>query len=409
MNKKVRIFFTEPLFFYIIIINFLKPDSFGNIGLPSFIVRVSLLWDKFIGIPVILLCLLALLVTKKNYVNDVVFFYGYKIVATILVTYLTTHAITGGGAFSHLRRIAAIWYIAVAFQFNYRGTIKRLSYLLTILVILNFISILLFPHGMWVDDNWQNYFLGYDNGHIVVFMPALFFTLWNAYYSKKYTLMITAWISVYLSALICRSGTTMVGLAALLFLLIIIHFPAVRKFLFNWKTVSAVIIGIFIFIIVLRRQEVFQDLMMKYLGKDGTFTGRVYLWDRAFEIIRKNRWLGVGDASETNVELFTLNSQKLAYAHNEFLDIMVRSGIIGLFLYLTCIARTIKVIKLNKGLHIKSWLTFMASFWLMMMFESYSNYSLYYFYFILMIIPRFDELEKQRNKLFFFYGQKIIQ
>ncbi len=404
--RKVRSFFTNPVFFYVIILCFLKPECFGNIGLPGIIVRISALLDKYIGLPVILLCLFALLDNRKTYIGDVAIFYGYKIIATILVTFLATKAITGGGAFSHLRRLAAIWYIATALRYNYKRTVVRLSYLLTVLVVINFLTILLFPHGMWEDDNWQNYFLGYDNGHIVVFMPALFFSLWHTYYTRKHALLIIAWSSVYFSAIICRSGTTVAGLAALMFLLVLIHFPAVRKFLFNWKTVTAIIIGIFVFIIVLRRQEVFQDLMMKYLGKDGTFTGRIYLWDRAFEIIRENRWLGVGDAAGTNVELFTLNTQKLAYAHNEILDILVRSGIIGLLLYIACIARSFRAIRHKKDLRTKSWLAFMTSYWLMMMFESYSNNSFYYFYFVLMIMPRFEELEEQKRKRFFFNGQK---
>ncbi len=297
---------------------------------------------------------------------------------------------SGGGAFAHLRRLSIIWYLALCLKNNYKATVSRLSYLLTIMVVLNFFSILLFPHGMYEDDNWQNYFLGYDNGHVVVFMPALFFAIQHAHYKNRKLLLYINWFSVLASTLICRSGTTVAGLAVLIGILIMIYFPFVRKILFNWKTVLIVIAGIFFFIIILRRQEVFQDIMMKYLGKDSTFTGRIYLWDKALEVFQQNKWLGTGDSAEINTEIFTIFNQKLSYAHNEILDLLVRSGIIGLCIYMICIARTINIVRHNKDVHSKTWLAFMASYWLIMMFESYSSYFFYYLYFVMLIVPRYE-------------------
>ena len=398
MRLKVKSFFTEPLLFYIIVLNYMKPDSFPYIGLPDFIVRISSLWDRFVSIPIILLCALVTLTNHKNKILDVAVFYGYKILGTLILTYITFHALSGGGAFAHLRRLSIIWYLAIAMKFDYKATINRLAYLLTTLVAVNLVSIVLFPHGMYVDDNWQNYFLGYDNGHVVVFMPALFFATLHAHFSKRKALLFITWFCVLSSTLICRSGTTVAGIAALMAILVLIYFPAVRKFLFNWKTVLIVIAGVFFLIVILRRQEAFQDLMMKYLGKDGTFTGRVYLWDKAIEVFMQHKWFGVGDSPDLNQELFTLFNQKLSYAHNEILDLLVRSGIIGLCLYLECIVRSVSYTKHQRSLLSKTWLAFMASYWLIMMFESYSNYSFYYLYFVIMLSPRFINLEPEKSK-----------
>ena len=72
MRLKGKSLFTEPLFFYIILLNYMKPDSFNNVGLPVFFIKVSGLWDKLIGIPVILICVLALLTDTKNKIGDVI-------------------------------------------------------------------------------------------------------------------------------------------------------------------------------------------------------------------------------------------------------------------------------------------------------------------------------------------------
>jgi len=398
MRIKVKSFFTEPLLFYIIVLNYMKPDSFSYIGLPEMIVRISLLWDRFLSIPVILLCVLFTLTNYKNKMIDVIAFYGYKILGTVILTYLTFHMFSGGGAFAHLRKISVIWYLTIAMRLNYKSTITRLSYLLSILVVTNFASIILFPHGMYVDDNWQNYFLGYDNGHIVVFMPALFFATLHAHFSKRKTIFFVTWCCVLASIFICRSGTTVVGIVTLMAILILIYFPVVRKFLFNWKVVLIVIAGVFFLIVILRRHEAFQDLMMKYLGKDGTFTGRVYLWDKAIEVFMQHKWFGVGDSPELNQELFTLFNQKLSYAHNEILDLLVRSGIVGLGLYFVCIVRSVFYTKHQRSLFSKTWLAFMASYWLIMMFESYSSYAFYYLYFVMLIVPRFTDVEQKKRK-----------
>ena len=389
MKLKAKAFFTEPILFYIIVINYLKPDSFSNIGLPDTIVRISAIWDRFFGILVVFLCLLAMLKNHTNKIADVIVFYGYKIIGTVLVTYMATHVLSGGGAFAHLRKLSIIWYLALALKYNYKETITRMTYLLTIMVAINLVSILLFPHGMYEDDNWQNYFLGYDNGHVVVFMPALFFATQHAYYTNKKRLLLINWMCILVSVVICRSGTTVAGIAILAFILILIHCPAIRKVLFNWKTVFIIISGVFVFIIILRKQEAFQGLMMKYLGKDSTFTGRIYLWDKALEVFQQNKWMGTGDSADINTAIFTLFNQELSYAHNEILDLLVRSGIIGLSIYIICVARTIYTIRNYKDLHSRTWLAFMASYWLIMMFESYSSYFFYYLYFVMLISPRY--------------------
>ncbi|HCJ14305.1 MAG TPA: hypothetical protein DHV77_03500, partial [Erysipelotrichaceae bacterium] len=119
MKLKAKAFFTEPILFYIIVINYLKPDSFSNIGLPDTIVRISAIWDRFFGILVVFLCLLAMLKNHTNKIADVIVFYGYKIIGTVLVTYMATHVLSGGGAFAHLRKLSIIWYLALALKYNY--------------------------------------------------------------------------------------------------------------------------------------------------------------------------------------------------------------------------------------------------------------------------------------------------
>lgn len=415
MNHKARAFFKEPLFFYIIMLNYLRPPCLNDIS-PAGLISFFSLWDKYIGIPIVLLCIIAQIQDRETLIGDIATYYIYKIIGTIAVTFIASHAFTGGGAFHHLWTLSGIWYVALALKYNYRKTVKRLAYLLSILVFINFLTIIMFPGGMYFNGNYENYFLGYDNGHVVVFMPTLFFTLENATLRNRYALMISMWVFVFASAIICKSGVTLAGIGVLAFLLCIIRFPVVRKFLFNWKTVIIVVIGVFFAVIVFRMQLNYRDLIMQYFGKDVTFTGRTILWDRAFEYIKESPWLGTGDNTEANLGMFQLNTQRITYAHNEFLDVLVRSGAIGLVLYILCIIRTFKTIGEKWTDHDKTWLALMASYWIMMLAESYSNYSFYYLYFVMLYCPRVEHLierstqtQKAHMRLFLKRGRYVLR
>ena len=96
---------------------------------------------------------------------------------------------------------------------------------------------------------------------------------------------------------------------------------------------------------------------------------------------------GAGEDSIYLSRTFTVHVQILYFAHNEFFDVLVRFGLIGLFLYGKIIYNTLLVNKTNKNI-MNLLLPFFASMWIMMLFESYSNYPYYFLYFVLLMYPR---------------------
>ena len=395
MSLKVKSFFTNPLLFFLIIINYLKPEGLLAIA-PQTVSHFFSVWDKFFGVPIVMLCLLALIQDKQCLCKDTILYFGYRMAATLLVTCFATHLFTGGGIFRHLWMLSAIWYLTSALKYSFQKTISRLAVLLSVLVVANLISILVFPNGMYHDANQNNYLLGYNNGHIVVLMPALFFSYQRWYYRKKRLQLIITWVAVYTGVFLTHSTTTKIGLLVLLILIATIQFPILRKYLFSWKTTAAIIAILFFGVVVLREQGVLPVNVVHLLDKDASFTARTVLWDRSLNSIRIHPWFGIGDSTEINIGLFAL-VQEHAYAHNEILDVLVKSGFIGLILYLNCIANSIRTIKGRENLHNKIWLAFMTSYWISMMVESYSNYKFYYFYFVMLIFPRVAVFHNRKN------------
>lgn len=75
------------------------------------------------------------------------------------------------------------------------------------------------------------------------------------------------------------------------------------------------------------------------LGKDGTLTGRTTLWEFALATFADSPILGIGyfaywnSPETTATSLWLLTGQQLASFHNNFLDIMVGVGLVGLFVF----------------------------------------------------------------------------
>ena len=392
MRFKTKSLYNNPIIFYIIVLTFMKPNCLTEMELPLSMRYFIGIWDKLIILIALSILVLTIINRKFGDVLDVTVFFGYKVILTFCIGFFIHHILLTGELLTLVRRLTCILYIALALKYNFKLTTKRVAYIFAFLIVINFLTIIAFPQGLYIlNGNKENFFLGYNNGHIVVIMPALFFVTEYVYYNKRRKMIaIVTWVTAVLSVMLGRSATSIVGIIMLLFLLMIIHFPNIRRFVFNWKTVILSIAFVFVFIIILRKQDVFIGLITKNLGRDVTFTNRIYLWDIAFNSIKNNLFFGIGDSSKLNTELFTFRVQKLAYAHNEILDILVRAGLIGLVIYIWIIKKSIqKMSKYKNSLHSKTWLAFLASYWIMMMFESYSNYEFYIFYFIMLLYPRF--------------------
>jgi O-antigen ligase len=148
------------------------------------------------------------------------------------------------------------------------------------------------------------------------------------------------------------------------------------------------VLAVFFVLVIFRLNIPFVGWIAGMFNKDVTFTGRVYLWDAAFKAIKENPIFGVGDNYKVLRKIYTLWWQELAYSHNEILDVIVRTGYVGLFLYLNIIRRTILDIRSGfRQIDVRIVLYTLVSFWVMMMLESYSNYSFYFLYYMLLILP----------------------
>jgi O-antigen ligase len=92
------------------------------------------------------------------------------------------------------------------------------------------------------------------------------------------------------------------------------------------------------------------------LGKDGTLTGRTYIWAYGWNLFQQRPWFGYGFDSLASV---IGEFGKLGHMHDGYLDLLVRGGIVAVALYLVVLVRAIyRLMKLTAR-------TPQAAFWLM--------------------------------------------
>ena len=231
-----------------------------------------------------------------------------------------------------------------------KDLIKAFVFVLGIECAINGITILVFPNGMYTTDptiGWrhtENYFLAYDNGHIMYLLPFLFcFWIYSTYEKRPaiWTTIITALFSatVYLT----WSATSVVGITVYLMLFVFYEFHIFTKLL-EIKKYLLVVAAFFAGVVIFRIQNLFSDFIVNVLGKDLTFSGRTVFWDRVLHCIAQRPVLGWGLQTLEK----TWHMIAAPHAHNYILQILYETGFVGLGCFLIMLWMLFKPLKQSR-------------------------------------------------------------
>jgi O-antigen ligase len=207
--------------------------------------------------------------------------------------------------------------------------IKMLMRLFYLYLIINVITILMYPLGMYINElGWNlNYFLGYYNLHIFYYIPFMLFFLICSYHKRGRLTWSALLIIFFVFAAIylVGSATSLVVITA--FILLCLFMLKITKINLNRTTI---VLGVCMFalisysIIELKLQEAFKDLIEDVLKRDISFTGRTIIWMTALQYFSESPVIGNGAVEYTALGFSTRQ------AHNTFLDILVNFGVVGL-------------------------------------------------------------------------------
>lgn len=200
-----------------------------------------------------------------------------------------------------------------------------------ILLLINFITIILFPGGFYLNSSGYsgNYFLGYDNNLITYIFPALALSFTNSLNKngkiglKSIFLLIIS----FCSTIFTWSAT---GVVSMVIMIVLFFAYTINKKDFPIKKYIVVALSLFIGIVFLRFQNIFSFIIEGWLKKDLTFTGRTYIWDIFIGEIKKSILIGHGIV-DSKYLIRTLNA---GHAHNYFLQILYQGGLVTFSMFL---------------------------------------------------------------------------
>ena len=227
---------------------------------------------------------------------------------------------------------------------------------LFVLLIVDLMSILLYPDGLYFNStypNWKYWFLGYKTERIrSVVLPLITLCAIKTIKENKcltkgfYIVAVLSLIDAFLSG---ATGGSISVLFAVLCIYIIYKNQKnrFRNFivrLFDFKFMILLLIALNIVVVFIQRLDLFSYIIVDVLGKDLTLTGRTYIWEASIQKFLLSPIIGNGYISSTDYIAITHNTAGTS-PHNLILSIAVYTGILGIFLYSIMINRSLRGIK----------------------------------------------------------------
>lgn len=234
--------------------------------------------------------------------------------------------------------------------------INALCIVLITLVTINYLSMVLFPDGLYriysaTSGSTARWVLGNRNGYGAKLELTLLLAGLADYYAARrlsYRFALAACVAVG-TALLSDGATTTVAIVLLVVLTSVLS--ATRMGGINARLAVLFGAAAFVAVVIFRIAEHLPYVeIATFLGKDlryssdATFTGRTYIWDIALGRIAGSPVWGLGVQDYVASYVAQLAGNSFDSAHNTVLQMLFWGGAVGLALFagvLACVARTI--------------------------------------------------------------------
>lgn len=324
----------EKILYTILLLSFFKPDCIAGLG-----GKLNVVFSVLNSISIILiLCINLKEILRTKRISKII----VSIFLFCLVCIVSTFFNSTNNLKSVIFDMLKLFSLSLLFDYGMRNSSKKilssLYSIFSIYIIINLVTMIIFLHGMWISPvthYWQNWFLGYDNNHIVIFLPTLIVKyLYDKNYKNK--LSFSFYFILFLvniSVIYTWSATSVI--AIILFDLFLIFNKFLSKLFNNFKKYVIYYLTIFMSIVVLKIQNVFSFIIVDILKKDLTFSGRLFIWEYIKKYIMKKPILGYG-IQNSSIRYNITSFWQSYHAHNFILEILYRGGIVLLcsFIYI---------------------------------------------------------------------------
>lgn len=289
--------------------------------------------DSLFDIMRILLCFICgLLLIKSaipvNKASIVLGLIACNEVWKILSSLINGTSYTDWGSTLNVFGISIFTYLAL--RQSTKAFFKGGSLLLGSYVVINTLTVFLFPNGMYASSMYtMNFFLSYRTAWFVFYLEAAFLCLLNneLYPSKEAkSWLVFVLVCEYLSMIKVWTATGL--LCITLGLLLVYLWKKKRIPSFSVKAIILVEMVLCAIIVLFHMQEKFSFLIVGLLKKDITFSQRVRIWNNALNAVLKSPWIGYGAMNTSRA--VNILGYGVNHAHCYYLNTALYYGIIGL-------------------------------------------------------------------------------
>lgn len=318
----------------------------------------------------------------------------------ILFSAVINNNITIGMIYTNFVYIGFIIYINYCMK-DFKNFINALNILFTLLIIYNLIlAIFVQSSYMYIGyQGSQKVFVGTfesRNGISMVMIPAIAFILIRSeyIYEKVRNKDILLCFMVLIIILLSKSSTGfIVGSLLVIYVLLLKKI----KINININKLMSIYTIIYTQVVIFRIQEtVFRGFIENTLQKNVTLTGRTLIWDFIMKIIPNSLIFGYGrnDIIAQNAII-----RDVTEAHNGLLEILLCTGIIGLFVFILILLNAFRA--LNKSNSKISYILSMAIFlyFCIALTESAFTYTKIGFWILIIISSNIEKIIKQKDNL----------
>lgn len=345
--------------FFIMLIILLSYCFFPNIStLSKYIKYLSYIFSFIIFVVYLL---------NFKYSKFIFMLFGFASVI-LFSSYINTYGSTLEFFKIYFRIISLTCYLDYGLKKYTKPTLNSLFLVFYLLIVINFYTIIKYPNGLYTTDLYSsNWFFGYDNTHIFMYLPALILLFCTKKIFKPYGILL--FLVITFSIFKCFSANSVVAYS--IFLLYFIFNRSISKIEFlNIKSFFCTYIILFFLFVKFRIQNLFEWFIVGVLKKSLTFSTRTLIWDRVEKLIVEHPFLGYGQ--ECNLTIVSkLGNPHYTHAHNTFLDVLYKCGLFGLIFHLLLIILPCKELYKYKDYFLAKILSVLLfSAMIMMIFEA---------------------------------------
>ena len=277
---------------------------------------------------------------KINFFKTIISLITLWFIYLLLITYVN------GKNLIYAFRIVSIPYTMVLYIYRYKEKMIQIlncwCFLLAVLVSIDFITIILFPQGMYNDGLYNlNWFLGYKTARFQIELPLCVI---SGYLSKikDDKINLRTYIFIIISMICTLKAETTSAFVCLILLFLLFLFLNIgekikngKRFLyrlFDYKIIIGLYILTAICLISINSLTFVQKIVVNILHKDATLTTRTYIWQMMLKKIVQKPFWGYGILNQETYISIT-NSPYANSAHSIILGLLIEGGIVGGLLY----------------------------------------------------------------------------